>query len=119
MINFEHVTNSWGATRVPGDECRAAAGKVSDAIDTPGLHGRGEGHRRQDGGEPLCEPHGEGPTRSGLVRFDLPVDALICWPTGRLHSGGTAPLRRLSLLSEMLFKPPLDVMHNVRDPLHL
>lgn len=119
MINFEHVTNSWGATRVPGDECRAAAGKVGDAIDTHGLNGRGEGHRWQNDGEPPCEPHGEGPTRSGLVRFHLPVDALIRWPTERLHSGGTAPLRRLSLLSEMLFKPLFDVTQNLCDQLHL
>lgn len=69
MINFEHVTNSWGATRVPGDECRAAAGKVGDAIDTRGLNGRGEGHRWQNDGEPPCEPHGEGPTLSDRYDF--------------------------------------------------
>src|SRR2546430_14874085 len=101
MLNFEHVTNSGVGTRVPADERGTVAGEAGDAVNTPGLNGRGEGHRRQDGDEPPCEPHGEGPTRSGSVRFHLPVDALICWPTARLHSGGTAPLRRLSLLSEM------------------
>jgi hypothetical protein len=106
-------------TRAGHDQPHAVAGEAGVAVDTRGLKGFSQGHRRQDGGEPPCEPHGEGPTRSGLVRVHLPVDALIRWPTGRLHSGGTAPLRRLSLLSEMLFKPPLDVTQNLCDQLHL
>jgi hypothetical protein len=44
MINFEHDTDSGGATRVPGDECRGATGKVGDAMNMHGLNGRGESH---------------------------------------------------------------------------
>ena len=79
MIIFEHVTNSGGATRVPGDESRAAAAKVGDAMETRGLNDRGEGHRRQDGDEPPCEPHGEGPTQQviWLVRPVSPSSAHV------------------------------------------
>jgi hypothetical protein len=51
MINFEHVTNSGGATRVPGDERHTVAAEAGDALDPRGLHGLREGHRQQDGGE--------------------------------------------------------------------
>jgi hypothetical protein len=42
----------WGARhgRV-GDQCRAVAGEAGDAVNTRGLDGLREGHRRQDGRE--------------------------------------------------------------------
>jgi hypothetical protein len=39
-----------GATRPGRDQGRAAAGEACDTVDTRGLDGFGEGHRRQDGG---------------------------------------------------------------------
>jgi hypothetical protein len=42
--------------RAGGDHRRAVAGEAGDAVDTGGLNGRGEGHRRQDGGEPPGQP---------------------------------------------------------------
>jgi hypothetical protein len=44
-----------GATRAGRDPRRAAAGEDGDAVDPRGLHGLGEGHRRQNGGEPSCQ----------------------------------------------------------------
>ena len=41
-----------GATRTGRDQRRAVAGQAGDAVDTGGLNGFGEGHGRQDGGEP-------------------------------------------------------------------
>ena len=38
------------ATRAGRDPRRAGAGAAGDAVDTRGLHGFGEGHRREDGG---------------------------------------------------------------------
>jgi hypothetical protein len=51
------------ATWAGRDQRRAIAREASDAMDTRGLHGLGEGHRRQDGGEPpgehrLARPRG-------------------------------------------------------------
>jgi hypothetical protein len=43
------------ATRAGRDPRRAVAGEASDAVDTCGLKGLGESHRRQDGGEPPGE----------------------------------------------------------------
>jgi hypothetical protein len=43
------------ATRAGRDQRRAVAGEARDAVDTRGLNGLGEGHRRQDGGEPPCQ----------------------------------------------------------------
>jgi hypothetical protein len=40
------------ATRAGRDPRRVVAGEAGDAVDTPGLKSLGEGHRRQDGGEP-------------------------------------------------------------------
>ena len=40
------------ATRAGRDQRRAVAGEARDAVDTRGLKGLGEGHRRQNGGEP-------------------------------------------------------------------
>jgi hypothetical protein len=39
------------ATRAGGDQGRAVAGEAGDAVDTRGLNGLGEGHRRQNGSE--------------------------------------------------------------------
>ena len=41
-----------GATREGRDQRRAGAGETGDAVDACGLEGFGEGHGRQDGGEP-------------------------------------------------------------------
>jgi hypothetical protein len=41
-----------GATRPCRDERRAVTGEAGDAMDARGFEGFGEGHRRQDGGEP-------------------------------------------------------------------
>ena len=41
-----------GATRAGGDPRRAVAGEARDTVDPRGLNRLGEGHRRQDGGEP-------------------------------------------------------------------
>jgi hypothetical protein len=41
-----------GATGPGGDDGHAPAGAASDARDAGGLEGVGEGHLRQDGGEP-------------------------------------------------------------------
>jgi hypothetical protein len=43
------------AARAGRDPRRAVAGETSDAVDTRGLNGLGEGHRREDGGEPPCQ----------------------------------------------------------------
>ena len=42
------------ATRAGRDPRRAVAGEASNTMDTCGLNGFGEGHRRQDGGESAC-----------------------------------------------------------------
>src|SRR5262245_52000177 len=42
-----------GAGRAGGDQGRAAAGAAGDAVDARGADGLGQGHRRQDGGQPL------------------------------------------------------------------
>jgi hypothetical protein len=52
-----------GATRAGRDPRRAVPGAAGDAVDARGLKGLGEGHRRQDGGEPpgqhrLARPRG-------------------------------------------------------------
>jgi hypothetical protein len=44
-----------GAKRTGGDQGRAVAGEAGDAVDTGSLKGLGEGHRRQNGGEPPCQ----------------------------------------------------------------
>jgi hypothetical protein len=44
------------ATRAGGDQCGAVAGEARDAVDTRGLNGFGEGHRRQNGGEAAHQP---------------------------------------------------------------
>src|SRR5512132_3461043 len=44
-----------GAARAGRDPRRAVAGEARDAVDTRGLNRLGEGHRRQDGGEPPCQ----------------------------------------------------------------
>jgi hypothetical protein len=43
------------AKRAGRDPRRAVAGEARDAVDTRGLNRLGEGHRRQDGGEPPCQ----------------------------------------------------------------
>ena len=43
------------AKRAGRDQRRAVAGEAGDAVDTRGLNGLGEGHRRQDGGESACQ----------------------------------------------------------------
>jgi hypothetical protein len=43
------------ATRAGGDQGRAVAGAASDAVNSRGLKGFGEGHRRQNRGEPPCQ----------------------------------------------------------------
>jgi hypothetical protein len=40
------------AKRAGRDQRRAVAGEASDAVDTRGLEGFGEGHGRENGGEP-------------------------------------------------------------------
>jgi hypothetical protein len=40
---------------------RAVPGKAGDAVNAGDLNGLGEGHRRQDGGEPPCQHPGENP----------------------------------------------------------
>jgi hypothetical protein len=52
-----------GATRAGRDHRRTGAGEAGDAVDTRGLKGLGQGHRRQHGGEPpgehrLARPRG-------------------------------------------------------------
>jgi hypothetical protein len=53
-----HVRNRvmGGLTWARRDAGRAVAGEAGDALDACGLEGFGEGHIRQDGGEPPC-PH--------------------------------------------------------------
>jgi hypothetical protein len=41
-----------GAKWAGRDQRRAVADEAGDAVDTRGLNGLGEGHGRQDGGEP-------------------------------------------------------------------
>jgi hypothetical protein len=41
-----------GATRPGRDQGRAAAGEAGDAVDTRGFNGLGQGHGRQNRGEP-------------------------------------------------------------------
>ena len=48
------------ATRASGDQGRAVAGEAGNAVDARGPEGFGEGHRRQDEGEP--------PGQHGLAR---------------------------------------------------
>ena len=96
MINFEHVTNSGGATRVPGDERRAAAGKVGDAVDTRRLDGLGEGHRWQRGGSVVC--NGGGTLRETITLYHYITENL---PTSdsigsRVVSGQKQKLRNSS-----------------------
>jgi hypothetical protein len=43
------------AKRAGRDQRRAVASEARDAVDACGLNGLGEGHRRQDGGEPPCQ----------------------------------------------------------------
>jgi hypothetical protein len=43
------------AKRAGRDQRRAVAGEAGDMVDTRGLNSLGEGHRRQDGGEPPCQ----------------------------------------------------------------
>jgi hypothetical protein len=43
------------ATRAGRDQRRPVAGEAGDAVDTRGLNRLGEGHRRQDGGQPPCQ----------------------------------------------------------------
>jgi hypothetical protein len=72
-----------GATWAGGDQGGAVAGEARDAVNTRGLHGLGEGHRRQDGGEAagqhrLARPWG--PRRrtlwlERLHRLDLRIQA--------------------------------------------
>jgi hypothetical protein len=45
-----------GATRPGGDDGGAGAGEADDARDTGGVEGLGQGHRRQNGGEPARQP---------------------------------------------------------------
>jgi hypothetical protein len=40
-----------GATRARHDQPHTVAGETGDVVDTHGLNGLSEGHRRQDGGE--------------------------------------------------------------------
>jgi hypothetical protein len=42
-----------GVTRVSHDEGGAVAGEPGDAVNARGLDGLGQGHLRQDGGEPV------------------------------------------------------------------
>ena len=42
----------WGATGASRHQRGAVAGEACDTVDTRDLNGFGEGHRRQDGGEP-------------------------------------------------------------------
>jgi hypothetical protein len=42
------------AKRARRDPRRAVAGEIGDAVDTRGLNGLGEGHRRHDGGLPCA-----------------------------------------------------------------
>jgi hypothetical protein len=53
-----------GATRVRGDDGGAGAGEAGDAVDAGGFNGFGEGHRRQDGGEPPRQPRLPHPRRA-------------------------------------------------------
>jgi hypothetical protein len=43
------------AKRAGRDPRRAVAGAAGDAVNTRDLKGLGEGHRRQDGGDPPCQ----------------------------------------------------------------
>ena len=43
------------ATWAGRDQRRAVASEAGDTVDARGLDGLGEGHRRQDGGEPPCQ----------------------------------------------------------------
>jgi hypothetical protein len=45
-----------GATRAGRHQRGAVAGQAGDAVHAGGVEGFGEGHRRQDGGEPACRP---------------------------------------------------------------
>ena len=71
MVGQRHVARHWHvppadepnireglvgrATRARRDPRRAVASEAGDAVDTRGLNGLREGHRRQDGGEAACE----------------------------------------------------------------
>ena len=76
------------ATRAGRDQRRAVAGEARDAVDTRGLNGLGEGHRRQDGGEPpgqhrLARPWGTqeedvmGRTPASRSPWHVPLDMVI------------------------------------------
>jgi hypothetical protein len=54
-----------GAKRASRHQRGAGAGEAGDAVDARRLNGLGEGHRREDGGEPACQHPGENPPRWG------------------------------------------------------
>jgi hypothetical protein len=56
-----------GTKRAGCDHCGAVAREASDAMDARGLKSLGEGHRRQDGGEPPCQHRDVG--GDGMVNF--------------------------------------------------
>src|SRR5262245_26029444 len=53
-----------GAERSGRDQGGAIAGEAGDAVEAGGLNGLGEGHRREDGGEPAGQPRLPRPRRA-------------------------------------------------------
>ena len=47
-----------------GDQRRTVSGQAGDAVDARGLNGLGEGHHRQDSGQPPCQHRLTRPRRS-------------------------------------------------------
>jgi hypothetical protein len=69
------------ATERPGgDEGGAPPGEAGDAVDTRGLDGLGQGHRRQDRGQPAHQHRLPRPRRAQEeeIMVRTPASALLC-----------------------------------------
>jgi hypothetical protein len=71
-------------TRAGRDPRRARAGAAGVAVNTRGLNGLGEGHPRQDGGEPPCQhrrARPRGAEQKGNYGQNACITFIITWPS--------------------------------------
>jgi hypothetical protein len=61
----------WGVKRLHSDQRRKAVGAAGNAVEAGGDKGFGEGHGRQDGGEPAPQHSGENPMPVGWTQVHV------------------------------------------------
>jgi hypothetical protein len=106
----------WGTTWVRCDQCGAVAGEASDVMDARGLNRLGQGHRRQNSGQPpgqhrLARPRGAqqqdvvGRTPASRLASPVPLGLLMA-PLPNPREAASPVLGPLMTIRQATPSPP-------------